>query len=101
MPRDFLSKLMPPNSVSRSWIPNAARTQLRFRLDPSVGGCAGLDLSFLSEFARADCVNKACCLPASVVDPAKFACLKLLGNILERCDPLPVTCLSAFARFIR
>src|SRR5438034_10877823 len=101
MPRDFLSELMPPNSVPRGWIPNARRTQLRFDIDPGICGCLRLDLLLLSEFAGADRVNEACCPPAGVVNPTKLACPELLGNMLERCGPLPVTCLSAFARFIR
>src|SRR5512144_2768076 len=101
MPRDFLSELMPPNSIPRGWIPNARRTQFRFGLDPRICGCLRLDFLFLSEFAGADRINEACCLSASVVNPTKFAFPKLLGNMLDRCGPLPVPRLRTFARFIR
>src|SRR5438128_693360 len=101
MPRDFLSELMPPNSVPRGCIPNLRRPQLRFDLDPRICSRLRLDFLFLSEFAGADRVNEACPLPAGVVNPTKLACPELLGNMLERCGPLPVTRLRTFARFIR
>src|SRR5262245_18597251 len=100
MPRDFLGEFMPPNSVPRSWIPNARWTQLRFDLDPCISRCVSLDLLFLSEFAGANRVNEACCPPASVVDPTKFACPKLLGKMFDWSGLLPVACLSAFVCFI-
>ena len=99
MPADFLSEFMPPNSVPRGWIPNTWWTQFRFNLDPRISGCVSIDLWFLSKFAGADRVKEACRLPASVVNPTKFVCPELLGNMFDGCEPLPVTCLYAFAGF--
>src|SRR5215472_7374676 len=101
MPRNSLSKVMPPNAVSGSWIPNARRTQFRFDLDPGICDRLRLDFLLLSELARSDRVNEAHRVSTSVVNPTKFPRAEMLRNMLEGSGSLSRTRFRTFARFIR
>src|SRR5215831_20811143 len=111
MPWDFLSKIVPPNSITRGWVLNARRAQLRFDLEPCVRAVHRLNFFFRparrslggggSEFAGADRVNELGGLPASIVDPTEFAFPKMLGNALARRGLLSFARLNAFPCFIR